>query len=296
MRYKQKYTAALSVIASLLFVSSCGVAAKPGLTPPTPNNTQSSQTVSTPAETAPAVTARTATVTVPLLSATPVIEQPTTPTPDEPLITVTGEIVVKATNSGFTPGLVYAPVGTIVIWQNSEPYFQGCCPRCHVNHGVSSDDGTLNGMLSIRDVYAHYFGTPGTYRYFDSAHPELTGTVVVEAGRTAIESKAAESPSPTPFIRPGYGSLEGSVQIPPGILPQEISVWLFQPANRSTPVSSVSVTPEGRYRLSNIPAGSYVMYVTVTGGNIPIYFMPSSKPVVISPDGVTAAETIFLPA
>ena len=225
---------------------------------------------------------------------------PSSPPPgisEEPLITVTGQIVVSVTNSGFSPDLIYAPVGTIVVWQNSEPFFQGCCPRCHVNHAVVSDDGILNGLLSIRDVYAHYFHLPGTYSYYDNRHPELKGTVVIEAGRSAIEpvrAPAGGTPPSSPPSLPGTGSLVGQVQLPVAVKPSEVSVWLFPANNRNIAACSASLSAGGEYYLGNVPPGAYIMYVTKMEGNTPLYFMPSKSYFQITAGTVTTADTFAL--
>ena len=59
-------------------------------------------------------------------------------------------------------------------------------PRCagrtatDIPHTVVSEDGSFKSkVLDTDDRFAYTFSKPGTYKYFCSIHPKMTGTVVV---------------------------------------------------------------------------------------------------------------------
>ncbi|HXZ22255.1 MAG TPA: plastocyanin/azurin family copper-binding protein, partial [Pseudolabrys sp.] len=42
--------------------------------------------------------------------------------------------------------------------------------------------------LDSEDKYSFTFTTPGTYKYFCSLHPHMTGTIVVETATGSVSS------------------------------------------------------------------------------------------------------------
>ena len=78
---------------------------------------------------------------------------------------------VKIDNFSFsTPSLTVA-VGTQVTWVN----------RDDIPHTVTSEDGVFRSKaLDTDDKYTFKFEKPGTYHYFCSIHPKMTGEVVVK--------------------------------------------------------------------------------------------------------------------
>ena len=297
MNAKRKCLATLGLGVLFLLISSCGISTRGPLSPAA--GVLTSPPIVVQSQTPPASSSAPLTATeAPVAPETTGAVLSTNDGPgEEPLITVAGQIVIRVTSAGFAPNLIYGPVGTVVVWQNAEPFFQGCCPHCHVKHSVASEDGSLNGPLSIRDVYARYFGSPGTYRYFDRDHPELMGTIVIEGGRSIIESKTVvpdEAGLPLYGNQPGKGALEGTVQLPDGVTASSVSIWLFPFYERGAAFASGSVLPDGRYRIGSIPPGSYVVYVTVTGSGLPEYFAPSYKEILITPGGVTTMGPIHI--
>ena len=74
-------------------------------------------------------------------------------------------------NFDFSPASLAVPRNTTVTWKNvdGEP------------HTVTSTDGLFrSGALDQNDTFSFRFTTPGTYRFFCSIHPRMTGTVTVE--------------------------------------------------------------------------------------------------------------------
>jgi plastocyanin len=78
---------------------------------------------------------------------------------------------VKIDNFSFAPATATVAVGTTVIWAN----------RDDIPHTVVSDDkGFKSKVLDTDDKFSYTFSKPGTYSYFCSVHPKMTGKVVVQ--------------------------------------------------------------------------------------------------------------------
>jgi len=77
---------------------------------------------------------------------------------------------VVADNFSFAPARAAVAAGTTVTWTN----------RDDVPHNiVSTDQQFKSPVLDTDEQFAHTFDAPGTYRYFCSIHPKMTGQVVV---------------------------------------------------------------------------------------------------------------------
>jgi plastocyanin len=79
---------------------------------------------------------------------------------------------VKIDNFTFAPVTITVPAGTTVSWVN----------RDDIPHTVVSDDKTTfkSKALDTDDKFSFTFSKPGTYSYFCSIHPKMTGKVVVQ--------------------------------------------------------------------------------------------------------------------
>ena len=79
---------------------------------------------------------------------------------------------VKIDNFTFAPVELTVPPGTTVQWVN----------RDDIPHTVVSDDKATfkSKALDTDDNYSYTFLKPGTYSYFCSIHPKMTGKVVVQ--------------------------------------------------------------------------------------------------------------------
>ena len=78
---------------------------------------------------------------------------------------------VKIDNFSFGPGTLTVPVGTTVTWTN----------RDDIPHTVVSNDGAFKSkVLDTDEKFSFTFSKPGTYPYFCSIHPKMTGKVVVQ--------------------------------------------------------------------------------------------------------------------
>jgi|SRR5579859_4399201 len=80
---------------------------------------------------------------------------------------------VKIDNFSFGPATLTVPVGTTVTWIN----------RDDIPHTVvSSDDAKTfkSKVLDTDEKFSFTFTKPGTYPYFCSIHPKMTGKVNVQ--------------------------------------------------------------------------------------------------------------------
>src|SRR5262249_38775850 len=77
---------------------------------------------------------------------------------------------VKIDNFSFEPQTVTVTVGATVTWTN----------RDDIPHTVVSSDGVFKSKVRDTDEkFSYTFSKPGTYPYFCSLHPKMTGQVVV---------------------------------------------------------------------------------------------------------------------
>ena len=82
------------------------------------------------------------------------------------------KIEVKIDNFAFAPQRIVVQAGTTVTWINADD----------APHTVVSTTKLFkSSALDTADKFSFTFATPGTYEYFCSLHPHMTGTVVVEA-------------------------------------------------------------------------------------------------------------------
>jgi len=77
---------------------------------------------------------------------------------------------VTIDNFSFTPTTATVPVGTTVTWTNHDD----------IPHNVVSPDRKFKSpVLDTDEVFSHTFDVAGTYKYYCSIHPRMTGQVVV---------------------------------------------------------------------------------------------------------------------
>jgi plastocyanin len=78
---------------------------------------------------------------------------------------------VKIDNFSFAPQTITIPVGTQVRWTNHDDI---------PHNTVSEEQAFKSTVLDTDQQFTHAFTKPGTYKYFCSIHPRMTGTVVVQ--------------------------------------------------------------------------------------------------------------------
>jgi amicyanin len=78
---------------------------------------------------------------------------------------------VKIDNFSFGPAELTVPVGTTVTWTN----------RDDIPHTVVSTEGAFKSkVLDTDEKFSFTFSKAGSYPYFCSIHPKMTGKVVVQ--------------------------------------------------------------------------------------------------------------------
>jgi plastocyanin len=78
---------------------------------------------------------------------------------------------VKIDNFSFGPNALTVAVGTTITWTN----------RDDIPHTVVSTDGVFKSkVLDTDEKFSYTFSKAGTYAYFCSIHPKMTGKVVVQ--------------------------------------------------------------------------------------------------------------------
>jgi plastocyanin len=80
-------------------------------------------------------------------------------------------VEVKIDNFSFAPQTLTVPVGATVTWTNHDD----------IPHTVVSTDGVFKSKVRDTDEkFSYNFGKAGTYNYFCSIHPKMTGKIVVQ--------------------------------------------------------------------------------------------------------------------
>jgi plastocyanin len=78
---------------------------------------------------------------------------------------------VKIDNFSFGPGTLTVAVGTTVTWTN----------RDDIPHTVVSTENVFKSkVLDTEEQFSYKFAKTGTYAYFCSIHPKMTGKIVVQ--------------------------------------------------------------------------------------------------------------------
>jgi len=78
---------------------------------------------------------------------------------------------VKIDNFSFGPQTVTVPVGATVTWTNHDD----------IPHTVVSTDGVFKSKVRDTDEkFSYTFTKAGTYPYYCTIHPKMTGKVVVQ--------------------------------------------------------------------------------------------------------------------
>jgi plastocyanin len=77
---------------------------------------------------------------------------------------------VVVDNFSFTPATTTVPVGATVAWTNHDD----------IPHNVVSPEQKFKSpVLDTDETFSHTFAASGTYKYYCSIHPRMTGQVVV---------------------------------------------------------------------------------------------------------------------
>ncbi|KXU90206.1 hypothetical protein CR51_32965 [Caballeronia megalochromosomata] len=78
---------------------------------------------------------------------------------------------ISIDNFAFSQPTITVPAGTKVTWVNHDDML----------HTVTDEGKSFKSdPLDSGESFSHVFDKPGTYKYFCSLHPHMTGTVVVQ--------------------------------------------------------------------------------------------------------------------
>ena len=106
-------------------------------------------------------------------------------------ISMTGEAVAVNTvsmgDNFFSPQSITVPASSAVEWKND-----GNLPHTSTAEGAAWD----SGLVFKGKTFSQAFAGAGTFTYNCAVHPEMVGTVVVEAAAQATPSPAPASPQP----------------------------------------------------------------------------------------------------
>lgn len=82
------------------------------------------------------------------------------------------EAHVSIDNFTFAPATLTIPAGSTVTWTNADD----------IPHAVAASDTSFKSkVLDTDDHFSFTFRQPGTYTYFCSLHPHMTGQIIVAA-------------------------------------------------------------------------------------------------------------------
>lgn len=90
----------------------------------------------------------------------------------------------------FTPAALEIEVGTTVVWTNHDS-----APH----NVISTDGGPLSSpTLQTGESYSYTFTEPGTYAYYCSIHPDMTGTITVTGSSSPTDPPTTDPPTTDP--------------------------------------------------------------------------------------------------
>jgi plastocyanin len=107
-----------------------------------------------------------------------------------PAASSSSAVKVTISNYAFSPKSLTVSVGTTVTWTNEDS----------VPHTVTVTSGPVkfdSGLLQKGQSWSYTFRTAGSYSYYCSVHPDMTGSVAVTPVSTPTPT-TAPTPSPTP--------------------------------------------------------------------------------------------------
>jgi amicyanin len=89
-----------------------------------------------------------------------------------------GDVAVQIDDFAFSPPSLTVKAGTTVTWRNKDD----------IPHTVASSTRAFKSKaLDTDDSFSFTFNEPGSYAYFCSLHPHMTGTIVVELANHAAK-------------------------------------------------------------------------------------------------------------
>ena len=86
---------------------------------------------------------------------------------------------IQIANFTFEPQQMEVKAGTTVTWMNGDD----------IPHTIVSAGKFRSKPLDTDEAFSFTFTAPGTYEYFCSLHPHMTGTIVVEGTAASSASQ-----------------------------------------------------------------------------------------------------------
>lgn len=171
---------------------------------------------------------------------------PPAPTTAPPPVDAAGD--VRIADFSFSPTTLTVKAGTSLTFVNVGA----------ARHSATAADGSFDtGLLARGNRASIDFGAPGTYLYFCTIHPEMTGTILVTG--------ADGAPPPPPKQRPKVAAQAGDVQMVDfDFSPKEITIS----AGGSVRFVNTGVAPH----TATARDGSFDTGIVRAGGNQPILF------------------------
>lgn len=135
----------------------------------------------------------------------------------------------------YSPNILSIPVGTTVSWSNDDWTLHTATSG---NPSMIYDDGPLfdSGILAAGKTFEHKFSQTGTYDYYCTLHPYMTGKIVVtenEIPDTSISTSESLSTSKTQSI-PNIPEFKEYISNPIGIKLKIPSKWTTHIEDNST--------------------------------------------------------------
>ncbi len=94
---------------------------------------------------------------------------------DEPRARAAASTTVTISDFQFSPAAITVNVGDTVTWSNSGP----------TSHSATANDGSFDtGIYGAGQSRSHTFDRAGTFSYICTPHPQMKGTVTVQAAAT----------------------------------------------------------------------------------------------------------------
>jgi plastocyanin len=109
----------------------------------------------------------------------PAVPRPAPPTGSE---TATGSGDVQVVDNDYLPGTITVARGSTLTFDNT-----GALPHTVTDRAGSFD----SGIVMPSESYRRTFSSAGTFEYYCTIHPEMTGTVVVTASGTPVGTALA---------------------------------------------------------------------------------------------------------
>lgn len=180
------------------------------------------------------------------------------------------EVEVEIEDFSYRPQQVTINVGDTVKWKN----------RDAVNHTATSGengvpDGIWNsGLLAMDQIYSFAFETDGTYPYFCTPHPWMTGTVIVNP-------KLDTGDTTLPAIEETLNSDRAELEIRPTTLEfvvpnaAQIQLAIYNILGQEQVLLAQGIYGEGRYEIPKpqLVAGVYFARLLTDGTAITRKFM-----------------------